>query len=256
MPKARLTDATWKGIVARVLAGKSTAAAEARKYLQPRSTVQSRVDAVRAEEEASKSSPGRPAVVTSSSPPSSSSPSSVVVTPSENKTNAGGSSSPSPSSVPSDALAKAQAAAAGHELPTTTMTKEQAIAAAAEDDRKLVLETYCGGKKHLVDFVGTKMIGIPDEDPLLAKAGDVGPLTKMVLEVNAGLIAPLVRGKLVGWPAVAGAIALDGLFTFMAIRQVARVRGLVKPRKKRGAPEHEDQEEKQGGGGAPPPAAA
>jgi len=219
MSASKVSAAIRKGVVARIQSGRSTAAAEARKYGQKPATVRSWVHEAKGINEL-------PATSTTANPTESD--------PTVNNEGVVSPLSATPSPVPSgsskdpEALARARVAAGlpspGAVASVANPSIEAAARAADEEDKRLVLDTYRDAKKGVVELLARRC-GLDSGDPLVAAAAEPSSIVKTVLGANAGIIAPTIRGKLTGLPAIVGVLVFDAAVTMMAIRDVAIARG-------------------------------
>lgn len=218
-----VSAAIRRGIVARILAGKLTAAQAAKQYGQKPATVRGWVH----EDKEEVLSKMKPTTTPPTTHPATTEPNPVVVPP-------GKAPGDGTAARDEDAVARARAAAnlppleggASHHVVATV--DEAALEAADAEDRKLVLTTYTEGKKAIVEILARRT-GLDPAHELVKAAAVPSELSKIVLSTNAGLIAPIIRGKLVGWPAVAGVLIFEVALTFMTIRDVAIALGKIKP---------------------------
>lgn len=241
MAAKKLSDVIWNGIVSRIIAGKSTAKNEGKAYGLPAATVRGRVLQARLlMKKLNATANADPTPTATQADPTLSN---AVQRPSENalatpvpNADAPTHTTPAPTSAPpAGALEKARQEAgipASGATPTTSASSPTSLAQATQqaesDDKKLVVSTYAGAKKAAVEILARR-VGIQPAHPLMQAAAEVQPFTVTVLEANAGLIAPVIRNKVVGWPAIAGALVFDGVVTIMAVREVAIALGKQKP---------------------------
>lgn len=230
MRPPKVTKLVKEGIIARIQAGRSTAADEARKYGLKPATVRGWIHEAK---EKGMSAPPQ------GNEPTTPTPTQPVTTPNDAPVGKPPDPGANPTADPA-AIARARAAAGLPPLgnstpPPTNPAAEAALQAADAEDKRLVTETYKDAKKAAVELLARR-VGLDTADPLLASASEVSPIVNTVLSTNAGLIAPTIRGRLVGWPAVAGVLIFDAAVMMMAIREVAVARGKIKEKQEQPPP--------------------
>jgi hypothetical protein len=118
----------------------------------------------------------------------------------------------------------------------------EALRAAEEADKQLVVQTAIDAKRGVLTFAATKA-GLPADDPDLVKISGLTPLLASALQANASWIAPIIREKLQGKFALMVAVAIDGVLTLAALKEILKARGLVKEKPKRDEPEEPEKPE-------------
>jgi transposase-like protein len=111
----------------------------------------------------------------------------------------------------------------------------EALRAAEEADKQLVVQTAIDAKRGVLQFVAAKA-GLPGNDPDLEKISGLTPLLASALQANASWIAPIIREKLQGKFALVIAVAIDGVLTLAALKEILKARGLVKEKPKKEEP--------------------
>jgi hypothetical protein len=210
-----------KFAVARVLAGKSTCSREASQLGVTPQAVRGWVRAMRPKEPPPQD-PQEPEKASLDQPPGDAPPTVGASAP-------GG-----------DPLARARAAA-GIAAPgsgSSGLPPPEALRAAEEADKQLVVQTAIDAKRGVLTFAATKA-GLPADDPDLVKISGLTPLLATALQANASWIAPIIREKLQGKFALVIAVAIDGVLTLAALKEILKARGLVKEKPKKDEPPEE-----------------
>lgn len=204
------------GIVARVMAKKSTAAAEAARYKIRPALVRGWVFEKRKEMKAN-------AIAAASDPTKQDPTKANSAVPSEGDPN-GIAMAADPASA-ARALAAMGVPAAGQPanpvVPNVSNAAAQAaLAASEEEDKRFVLEGYRDAKEGALDPL-ISHLGLTNEHPLAKKILRIPMPTETVLKANATWIAPKIRDKTVGWLPLLVGLSIDVGVTYFAIRSAA-----------------------------------
>lgn len=214
MNTPKVSPAIRAGIVARVMAGKSTAAAEARRHQVRPALVRGWVYEKRKEMKKLNAE--------TTSDPTKQDPT---------KTDAGvsteGATGGNPTQSDPAAAERARAAAGissgGGPAKSPTIAVDAAtlaaISAAEEEDKRFVVESYRDAKEGVLDPI-ISQLGMTKSDPAAVKMLHVPVLTEQALKANASWIAPKTREKMVGWLPLLIGLGIDGIVTFFTVRSV------------------------------------
>lgn len=215
MNAPKVSPAIRAGIVARVMAGKSTAAAEARRHQVRPALVRGWVYEKRKEM-------NKPNVETTPDPtnPDQTTPNTGV--PREGAP--GGNLTVADPAAAERARQAAQIpSGGGTSKPVVTNVDPAtaaAIAAAEEEDKRFVLGSYKDAKEAALDPI-ISHLGLSLADPAAQKMLHVPVVTEQALKANASWIAPKARDKMVGWIPLLVGLIVDGVVTFFTVRSVA-----------------------------------
>lgn len=220
MGRSTLSESVRRGIVARILAGKSTAAKEAKAYGLRPGFVRNLVYEMRNKmnQPAKETAVETTEVVTTGTdaPVRTEENSASVTTPidqaaaAERARVAGNIISSSAGGQPSGMVQKNQ-----------STVDQEALRIADEEDKRFIVESYRDMKEGAIEPV-IDQIGLDMKDPRVEKIVKPRMLTEQALKANAGWVAPKVRDKLVGWVPLVVALAVDGIFTGFALRGLVR----------------------------------